>query len=354
MMCLDFEGPSQGVIGGAANGVGSLVYVTDDGAETLRPQDPISNFFWMGAATTGANASMIAGLSMGTIMPGFSYSDDGETWKWPAGLETNLGCAFQDAGASLDNAVMVSAGVWNQGGPSLWGDGIAISYDNGATIEFRDAQPPATSRYSSFINATHGYISGGNWGSSSDEFESNEDSYHLFHKFGRIPGAPHNKFFMSEERAKNNDWLAFVSSTEDGGHTWRNLYFEVGEIYFNKISCPDFRTCFVVGEGNDHCVILRSQDAGETWNEVHRGMYCSLLALDFVDGSIGVAGGTQYDGRIPTTLFLHTYDGGDTWAVSPGSESHPYIVFDLVMSSPTVGYAMALNSANSALLKYTA
>ena len=54
-------------------------------------------------------------------------------------------------------------------------------------------------------------------------------------------------------------------------------------------------------------LLLRSEDAGETWERVDPGTREALFSVDFVDPEHGWVSGR-------TGLILHTADGGNTWA----------------------------------------
>lgn len=66
---------------------------------------------------------------------------------------------------------------------------------------------------------------------------------------------------------------------------------------------------------DDHSVILKSIDAGETWDPIPFKIKMNLSDFQFVGDSTVYAVGTFYNGetRVMTSKFIRSSDNGDTW-----------------------------------------
>lgn len=92
------------------------------------------------------------------------------------------------------------------------------------------------------------------------------------------------------------------------------------DIPFRAIACPDSATCFAVGSPlsvHDQTIIVRSTDAGRTWDTVmlersdtNRPLVRRLFRIDAINALIVVAAGDS--GRI-----IRSTDGGRTWDEVP-------------------------------------
>ena len=101
-----------------------------------------------------------------------------------------------------------------------------------------------------------------------------------------------------------------VLRSNDAGETWQ--YQSVGvDSDLIAVSFPDSRTGYAVG-GN--CSIFKSDDAGKSWRRVMNppGDRVILSDVAFVNADTGVAIGTDIDG-VPWSLCFRTTDGGNTW-----------------------------------------
>jgi len=115
-------------------------------------------------------------------------------------------------------------------------------------------------------------------------------------------------------------YYAEISKTSDGGKTWKTVFNDVGNFYFNGIDCPDTQNCWVVGESESDSLtpgvrILHTSDGGTTWQTqlyVNDSTY-SMMDVAFINATEGWACGgilteTHFAGE-----FWHTSDAGKTW-----------------------------------------
>ena len=157
--------------------------------------------------------------------------------------------------------------------------------------------------------------------------------------------------------------MAFRKST-DGGNTFKSLFNDEGNFYFNDIDCNDDTHCVAVGEGyaqdgskSPGARVYVTTD-GETFKMVHQESTTgkeSLMAAKMLSNDEHWAGGaTAVGGLVAPALALHTKDGAKTWTNEPGLVVGQMITaMDFI--SPTHAYATTVNALQvSSLLEYTA
>ncbi len=115
-----------------------------------------------------------------------------------------------------------------------------------------------------------------------------------------------------------------IWKTTDAGVTWNKLPLPfpgvTPQITYNDMFALNANTIFLVGNGFPRKVIIRSQDGGNTWQDITGnalaifpvGNFNSVVFHDANNGYVGCAGG-----------FLVTNDGGVTWRLDfPASGSN--------------------------------
>uniref|UniRef100_A0A7V3VU03 T9SS type A sorting domain-containing protein n=1 Tax=candidate division WOR-3 bacterium TaxID=2052148 RepID=A0A7V3VU03_UNCW3 len=111
---------------------------------------------------------------------------------------------------------------------------------------------------------------------------------------------------------------AVILKTEDGGNTWNNVtptYLNLGIDLFKRVSSPDSLICYAtaqdtVGSGS-HFYILKTTDGGNTWTVLPAPTYTLPTSIYFINSDMGwTAGELDY-----SPMVLHTSDGGNSWTV---------------------------------------
>lgn len=115
-------------------------------------------------------------------------------------------------------------------------------------------------------------------------------------------------------------WVSGSSGTVglslDSGNTWKWISVNgYAKTDFRDIEAFDSKTAVIMGIDTP-AVILKTTDAGETWNLVFEdktpGMF--LDAMEFWNEQSGIAIGDPINGRM---FIARTFDGGDNWRGIP-------------------------------------
>lgn len=149
-------------------------------------------------------------------------------------------------------------------------------------------------------------------------------------------------------RGKDDDWIASIWHTTDGGLTWRRQALPDNVSILNRIDFIDPMIGWAVGvkrTGTDGIDILHSgviyftDDGGETWKEQYSsGEQVTLTAVDFIDISNGWVAGFPSSSTLQGGFVYHTTDGGRTWnRQEPGGFDEP--LWDIQFIDKNRGYA---------------
>jgi photosystem II stability/assembly factor-like uncharacterized protein len=365
LMGVDMRDAYNGYIGGSQDGVGPIMLKTEDGGETLENtiDDPFAApGIIMAVSSLNGSSAITAGVGAwwGLLGPGASYTENGENW-YPAEDMTYLAIAFQDSDVA-DESVFLP-GMWYNNTVNE-GCGCAVSHDGGKSYAkydwgLRYGPYCEQARYASFLTRDVGYMSGGHWPGEKENIVigNPEDLYH-FSQFIRLP-VPHQdeldieaiEAFNGRYKQANEDgFRAVVAKTIDGGVTWDVVHdLQNTDWYYNSISFINETHGCVVGEGDLGAHIFCTSNSGADFVETWTHSSASLLALDFVAGSLeGWAGGMWVHNQQVTALFLHTIDGGQTWeAIDDASFAPGHIIAVISMATNEHGNAVALNLASS-------
>lgn len=258
--------------------------------------------------------------------------------------------------------------------------GIGVSTDGGNVFSFHEWESFGIDhwcRYSSFLNSSFGFISGGKWPTSSssishrtllnsfvDENENDADTDFILLPLSdsvsqRVPVTEENAelaaYYRSilAEKQENNDYQAVIAKTTDGGNSFQVVFESFGEFYLNQIFFINASVGLVVGENNrdGNGVIMRTDDGGATWSVVFNTEN-SMVALAMVDELEGWAGGAVYGAGISSYL-VHTTDGGRTWQEWTQEENIQFGIWNIAGVDASSVYAVAFNQAASSLLRYS-
>lgn len=107
-----------------------------------------------------------------------------------------------------------------------------------------------------------------------------------------------------------------VLRTTDAGYTW-NEELEANEAYYHSVAFISATTGWIVGseftDGAVRPLILRTVDAGRVWHKCAVNAAGGLRAVSFCNSAVGWTVGTH--------SILHSTDGGITWQQQFGTRS---------------------------------
>ena len=121
---------------------------------------------------------------------------------------------------------------------------------------------------------------------------------------------------VSEEVAWASGSAGTVIRTIDGGTTWQEVSVPGADtLQFRDIEGFDANTAVILSAGLP-AVIYKTTDGGNTWDQKYFSMAEGTFydAMDFWDDQTGIAFGDAIDGRL---LILRTFDAGETWEELP-------------------------------------
>lgn len=263
---VDFENASVGYAIGSTSTATSIYKTTDGGAtwETLKGMGlaPFNVIFF------DENTGVAGGRSAGCKCSALSRTTDGgKTWKLDsvrsaAGTVTQVPASFGiNAFSMTDPTTAYAAG------------------SNGTLLRTRDAGATWTRMN---VTSTTDFMAGISFG-------SDEKGYAI--------AAPITNLYSPN----------IFYRTSDAGQSWQSVPEFIGGAGFGEIHFIGPETGFV-GGGAGQAVIYKTTDGGGTWNAKHAvgGVQDAIFGIDFVDGNIGYAIGSN-------GVILRTTDGGETW-----------------------------------------
>lgn len=271
---VSFSDANTGFIAGGDNGVGSNVLRTNDGAKTFTSipiHEPAMMF--MAVATTNQESAIVTGLGIlsgaNQYLINSSFTNSSEP-----GVSVQ-----QTQDAQIINGVEGAYAVTGQF--TFFSskepiNGVALSYDNGATFTFSSvgSNPNIPARYASFPSSTVGFVAGGTWPTSKKSYGKYlTRNIHLHHNREEKESYMHIEFDHDDEAGEdgvppyNGTWAASIFRSVDGFQTWEEVY-QNDTFYFNQIACPSENVCFAAAENDDFGYGFRTTDGmGRTDNE---------------------------------------------------------------------------------------
>ena len=178
------------------------------------------------------------------------------------------------------------------------------------------------------------FISSYDGGSTVDIFRG-EDVWNSFSTESFFADNINAHFFINSRRGFLIGTDGNIVKTEDAGQSWENIYSGVVED-LHDITFIDQQTGFTVG---DFGRILKTDDGGMTWRKTNSGTQEDVLTIEFInnrEGWVGTENGLRY-----------TTDAGETWQGVPLRYAHgkyDRLIFDhagngYAYSFPTYGHS---------------
>jgi photosystem II stability/assembly factor-like uncharacterized protein/N-acetylneuraminic acid mutarotase len=119
----------------------------------------------------------------------------------------------------------------------------------------------------------------------------------------------------------------FIMRSTDAGATWQALYRERSEAQLHKLYALNDSVGFAVADSG---LMYKTVDAGYTWKKVAQPTNIHLYNIEFTDSITGYATGSQEQ-------YLKTIDGGLTWTAKGVGPSFNGL-YDIEWVNDTIGY----------------
>jgi len=253
--------------------VGPVILNTSNGGVNWTNQNHnVDALTFMDINMYSSTAGYTSGLGIGKIV-GSAFTTNGISWNE---TETkHLEQAFQSVGHITATEVW-QVGTWAnvKKAPGITdGNGVMLSQNSGDTFTGYNWDQVSLARYGSFIDASTGWIAGGQFP------ESNDTQMHLSqHLSLREDGSLDiHEAKRPGPMAYNNTFAAVIASTQNGGQSWTTLYKNMGTeddgFYFNGVSFISATQGWVVGEGynssteQSYAFIWATTNGGKTWDQ---------------------------------------------------------------------------------------
>ena len=129
--------------------------------------------------------------------------------------------------------------------------------------------------------------------------------------------------------------------TSDGGNSWSALELPPNFAFTSSLSCVDPQTCYAAGRQANHPSLIVTTDGGHQWKVAQQNISGDLERLDCTSAQVCSAitttttSGSKQSGST-NEQFLHTADGGKTWASSDLTNSYRVVAMSCTGSESCV------------------
>jgi hypothetical protein len=281
---------------------------------------------------------------------GCSYTENGEEFKSVSDMNFVFG---SQSATATDNKHFYMASFWQKGILDDYYDGVTMTNDGGATLQYFDWGFGTQARYGAYPSNTTWFISGGTW--PAQKRNTFSKGYDLTPRFRiRLDGNLAASVEINTEKSamgNSEGYLGVIGRTRNGGQTFEVVYNDTNRFYFNGIDCADVNNCWAVAEGPEGAWILATNDGGDTWKEQHFVAGGGLFDVKMVNSKEGWAVGASLTVVTFNALFLHTQDGGETW-VNANSIENAWPNSITVVNSDRAYATAFLRSGLSSILAY--
>jgi photosystem II stability/assembly factor-like uncharacterized protein len=352
MLGLDFPDADHGYVTAS-----NAIMTTTDGGETWTDYAAVSeDLIVMAVAFNDSTVGVASGLSL--VYTAQCYTTDGQTYTKADDNAYQID-AVQDVEVVGDSSFAAVGSFGRVNGVAFSKNGMDYTnYDWGFT-----GSEYALPRYGAFPSETTWYVAGGTWPESDSAMYTNNegvftaDQVHARSKYLHISKKTGSPIMTAPQRTAgdaNNTFVAAIQKTTDGGATFTNVFVDVGNFYFNQISCTDENTCFAAGEGDVGAFIYATTDGGANWEvQLTAAAGESIVALKMLSATEGWAAGAMMISQFNIEgHFYYTSDAGATWTLQPVLKG--YYVQDLSFVSETAAWGTAITVAQiGELIQYS-
>jgi photosystem II stability/assembly factor-like uncharacterized protein len=348
---IAFEDATHGIVAGGANGIGAEILESTDGGGTFTKIDGIN--FGLDLLLLGAEAAhdtIIVAAIFGEL-----YSlDRGKNWRASLGGGMSQSVRYIGSIGEGDGKHFGIAGVHNGK------QGVGITKNGGITFKSYPIPELTTdARYAVYPNEKVWYVAAGAFPTNPPPPPptAGDNATAAVRRFRKSELMLDSGFWDPEVHlrapVKDGSYSAQIVKTVDGGATWTSQFSQNGTFYFNEIDCAkdDPNTCCTAGESSGSAapgIHIYCTANGQDWKQTffmgsEKGHSYTLMGLEFTSATEAWGCGGSI-GLFTKPLFLHTTDGGATWAsVQGNADLAGSVCLGLDMISEDVGYAAVDN-----------
>lgn len=311
MIGVGTSGPQSAyAAAGYSTGGSKILKTTDGGASFSTIKTSNGTLILLGTASLSPEKAFAAGLLSG------EYTLDG------------------GASGSMKSSILLGGGqsVESFGTKSYavaGGTSVAVSTDSGILFEEHKLAGLDTKtypgRYGSYPSDTTWYVSAGTFPTNSLEGGDDWEVVHRRterHEIRRntTTGALYHHWYSKQDlkNFKDGQYAGAIFKTTDGGSTWKMLFNDVGQFYFNDIHCFDETHCVAAAEAHNNANpgahIFTTSD-GETFFQSHfEAGEISIAGARFVSSNEAFIVGSDLGKAIHHGVVLQSLNGGFDWA----------------------------------------
>lgn len=310
---LDFVSAETGWVVGAANGIGPVIKRTDDGgANWVYQSTDMTNMYWMDVDMATRDEGWCNGLVAFVGRQSVNHTDDGgQNWEGQV--------ATYNIAAWLDMFALDATHAWSSG---MWvillqdHEGLLRTTDGGGSWQAHEWGMPEPARFVHFVDANHGWMSGGHWPESSVA----GGGIRTYRPSQYSPIAWPMPTEVGRPDINDQTYGCLIARTSDGGQNFDEV-FTSEDYYPNHIEFVNRNEGWMAAEGAAGTYILHTRDGGESWTQQLHELQSELISLADIhmfnrrEGWAVGFGSTGFGN--PEVRFLHTLDGGENWVADP-------------------------------------
>lgn len=326
-----FSNSKVGYLPADENGAGAEVLRSEDGGKTFTPVPHKGGFLFLSVAGYMNSDKEVIVVS-GAFGEEFS-PDGGKSFNQSIGGGQSQCVAVVGDHANPDGIGIAGDMGFLGSGP----DGVAVSYDDGATFTSYAAGLWTDSRYAAFVDKNNWFVTAGTWAGEgpSDDDKSNDDPFDdnnfddtpstlgvdITQRFSvRLKGNKLRPVLHEPGKRPQTNYTCQVTKTTDGGKTFTTVFAQNGTFYPNDIAAlSEQDVCFVAETDSGAAAgsyIWCTWDGGASWNNTlyNAGPEESLMGIATTGtaGEYWASGGTY--GSL-SAKFFHSTDSGRTWTL---------------------------------------
>jgi len=351
-----FQTPTNGYVAGSTGAtVAHIKHTNNSGVNLTDVELDFTNAALLSITMSNATNGVAGGFGFFGLPCG-AVTSTGSSWS-KSGVEKELFCAFQGTAASADHKSLIMIGTFAQV-KNMHGNGLVITSDSGAHWQVREWGMGTSARYASFPTSQLGFVSGGMWPADDSDFgntDFTDERWDTQHLTRHVSITKDKMVFRGRRSAAASGFVGIIAKTTDGGQTFQVSLNLTGQgVYFNEIDFADANNGWAVCEGVDGnneqiAYVYATTDGGSTWNKQFTFSGGSLVTVSMVSSTTGWIGGMDINTEEGAAFY--TTDGGSTWTRQNAIEGFYFMQISAV--DPNNAYAAGVTRIGlSSLARY--